>query len=57
MKRFVYGVNVDSEDFNHITHIVVLSEEEVKGMDLDFEEFWRQYGHRAIALVPEEKEE
>lgn len=42
MKRFIYGVNVDSEDFNHITHIVVLSEEEVKGMDLDFEEFWER---------------
>jgi len=55
VRYLVYGVNAESEDFNHITHIVILSKEEAENLELDFEAFWERYGHRAIALVPEEE--
>ncbi|WP_167481883.1 hypothetical protein [Thermus caldilimi] len=51
MRRFVYGVNLDSEDYNPITHIAVLTEEEARSL----EDFVERFGDRLVALTPEEE--
>ncbi|MCS6869599.1 hypothetical protein [Thermus sp.] len=55
MRRFVYGVNLDSEDYNPITHIAILTEEEAKSLE-DFEDFLERFGDRLVALKPEEED-
>jgi len=54
MRRFVYGVNVDTEDYNPITHIVVLTEEEARSLE-DFEDLLERFGERMVALQVEEE--
>lgn len=44
----VYGVNVDSEDWNPITHVLVLTPEEA-GQVEDLEDLMRRFGHRLLA--------
>ncbi|ETN89231.1 hypothetical protein [Thermus sp. NMX2.A1] len=55
MRRFVYGINLETEDYNPITHIALLTEEEARSLQ-DFEDFVERFGDRLVALKPEEEE-
>lgn len=53
MKRIVYGVDLEAPDYNTITHILVLTEEEAQTV-VDLEDLLDRFGDRLLAVRPEE---